>query len=130
MAKIPLDLGSTPDEVKRVPPGIYDFEILSATVESNRAGDGQVLNVQGQIVNNEEYETMRLGERIACKGQFGPVKQRRLVKCCGIEPSKDTEADDLVGNVVRVVVKDRSWEDEVSGETRVTPTIAEYLVSD
>jgi|6_EtaG_2_1085325.scaffolds.fasta_scaffold04375_4 hypothetical protein len=124
--KIPLDLSTTPDEILPVPSGMYDFEILSASVESNKAGDGQVLAIQGQIVTEGENHGRRLSERIACKGQYGPVKQKKLVMACGIEPTADTDADDLVGNIVRVKVVDSTYQDNVTGETKTASNIAEY----
>jgi hypothetical protein len=121
-----INFDDVPDEILPVPAGVYECEIYEVpTLEENRKKDGVNLVVKMKIVNEGDSNGRVLTDFIPVKSMQTKIKN--LGSSAGITMgSSGLHLPDLLGKVVRCVVKNRTYKND-EGEVVETANVREYL---
>lgn len=127
MSHIQINFDEVPDQVQPVAAGEYIVVIENAEVQDTKKGDGQKVVVEMKISDeNNPMFGRKLFDHIGLKN---PISLKRLCKSAGVSVgSGGLNVEDLVGKTAEVRVKIRTYKDPESGETKETPSIADYLI--
>ncbi len=129
MAHINVNFDEVPDKFEQVPAGVYLCCVEKAEQQPTKDGTKQKVVVELKV--DDEANPMNgrmLYDHIGLSGK--PISLKRLCMAAGVSVGPNgVDLSDLVGKHVQVRVKMRTYQDAASGETKETPSIAEYLVS-
>ena len=118
------------DEVFPIPPGVYTFNILEASVEETKKDPTKDKVVLKMEVVGGEHEGRQQYEHIGISSDRGLVTLKQIILACGLTPGLDLDTSDLVGQTLQARIKARTYTDAESGEVRETSSVAGYLWKD
>lgn len=122
-----INFEEVPNEILPVPAGIYQLLILTApTIEPTVKGIGQKIVVDMQIADEGENLGRRISDHISVKMT---TKIKRLALSAGIPVGAEgLDLTMLEGQTVTAKVVTRTYVDPVSGETKETSSVADYII--
>jgi len=126
MGHITVNFDEVPDKIEPLAPGVYIMRVEEASVEPTADGKGEKVKVVMKVDDDSNPSHGRvMYDHISLKF---PVSLKQLCKSAGMSLGKGgIDTADLVGKVVRVRVKTRTYKDKETGEVKETSAVAEYL---
>lgn len=124
---IAVNFENVPDKEMPLPPGVYNLTIVDAGIEPTKRDPGKnKLVVEMELSDpTSEHNGRRVFDHIPLSRL---TRVKRLMLSAGVNPSqRGLEVSELVGKTVKVSVDTREYADEVSGETRETNQVRDYL---
>ena len=106
-----------------LPAGTYTVEILDAEVKATKAGTGQILKIDHQVIDPAQYAKRRVWKSINVANanvqaeQIGRSELSGLCRAAGIAVLDET--DQLIGKVVKVKVAIRKGKDGYADQNEV-----------
>ncbi len=126
MGHIQVNFDDVPDRMEPLAAGVYVMVVKEANIEPTKDGKGEKVVVQ-MAVNDGPNEGRMVFDHLSLKL---PIGLKALMKSAGLKVGPSgVNTEDLIGKIVRVRVKARTYKDPESGEVKETSSVAEYLVA-
>jgi len=127
MPRLDMNFDDVPDEIVPLEPGIYRLGVAEAPkVEPTNDGTSTKLVVRFEVIEPEKFKGRALQDHISIKML---TRIKRLFLSAGLKPgASGIDTEELTGAEVRALLKERSWKDPDTGETRVSVRVDDYIV--
>ncbi len=130
MTVLDINFGDVPDEYEMIEVGVYDAEIDGVPeVKVASSGNGNVIHTKWKITSEGDFFGKTIMGFLCTWTDMGKVDIKKMLKSLGMDVDGQVDLSECEGKVGRIVVSAGTMTDKLTGDTKETRQIKEYLVS-